>query len=190
MPKLFSKSGFYSVCQPIRLDNLCTREQSMQNICTREQAIAILKRLPTGSLTGEQFDILKKVINVVFGGSPPSFEELQDYFQGIAGLVKFDNSKTYYEQGVKLFQLGCYKAAVREFSLAIQDNPEFASAYYNRAACLQKMMQQSDVEGLKEIQSGLLKGVPKEITFLDDMKKAANMGNQNAKKWLSEIHHA
>lgn len=148
------------------------------NICTRQQAIDILKGLAGYSLEDELFNIVQKVKDTVFNGRTCSLEELKDYFQNIAG-VKIDNSILYYKQGVMFSKMDCYDAAIEQFSLAIQDNPNFASAYYNRAACFQRKArrwQLGSQPGLDE----LLKN------YENDLKKAASLGNQNAKNLISQ----
>lgn len=49
--------------------------------------------------------------------------------------IKPDDQEAWYNRGVTLYDLGLYEEALHSYNQALQIQPDFADAYYNKACC-------------------------------------------------------
>ena len=87
-----------------------------------------------------------------------------------------------------LTEFSCLTIAIAEFTLAIRDNPNIAEAYLNRAVCQEYIIQEGlrtgDHSTLNNIQSGQIKGVPKDLSVQKDFLAAATLGSKQAQDYV------
>ena len=77
------------------------------------------------------------------------------------------DAETYFNRGLAYFKQGKYELAIADFTSTIKINPQFAEAYY--------------IRGLAYCKQG------KYELCISDLKKAADLGDNKARKNLKEI---
>jgi len=122
----------------------------------------------------------------------------------VPNKVQAETAVFYYNRGVDKSDVGDYKGALFDYNKAIEMNPEFVDAYYNRGTLKGRYLKDyygaiSDFNRAIELDPSRLdirevynnRGMTKLVGFSDrkgackDFKKAVSLGHTKRAKWLN-----